>query len=262
MKKQIFILICWIFFPIGFPFLFLIHIFKPRLVNDTFSEPVVDNEFNSLDSIKPQNLKSNDNGPYVEEPNRQLTPTEIIEAMLFEVNSDICCGRSDRAVNTIRFYLKDEQTQNLSLNIYFKKEYHFDGDMLQITKLMLDLCNAKFRNATLSHMINLRPLHYKYEHLEELLLISDTAVLKLDSTPLLICYLAKEYDKLELFLRFGYSAHKIQCREYRYDYSKMDGDGTYFYNVKTFKPNSEFNNMMLYEVLEFENLLKYNKSVS
>lgn len=182
---------------------------------------------------------------------------EIVEDLIFEISSDISCGRASKAVETLHFFLKDnDQVKSILLKSYFSNEYHLNPDMFEITLLLLSTCDFNYRVKSLNKLINRRPLHFKKEQLLTISKELGSDIIISDATPLLLCYLAKDLDKVFLYLSLGYKPENVLCKAIFYGCSsKSSIAAETFHHILKYEPKPEYLGQNLDVVFELENII-------
>lgn len=245
--RELFYLLCWLTFPISTPLILIFKslkfLFKKNYhLQEKHEEKIVFKEITNLSVIA-----------------RKETAQEIAEKLIFEISSDIKCNRKDKAIQTLDFFTKnkaDKQVFRFFRKIYFLYGYHLDPDLFETTMKFLSRSGNSVIEKSLKEMINKFPLNYNAEHLEALLNIAEHLKIQtnLDSTPLLTCYLAKDFEKIDILLSFKYDPFKINGRSISYQYTVPSPENDFQANALLLKINPEFSNLKLSDIFAFEGI--------
>ena len=181
----------------------------------------------------------------------KYTAEDLINKMLFEMSSDIGCGRHGQAQKTMSYILRqDEDTMNAFVKVYIKMKYHQNPKMFYLTMLLFKKCR---NNLTIEKMNSILEMHSFYFTLDNLkaaikFLGKDLAIG--GNKILLILYYTNQFDKMNLLIKIGYNPRNLKCKDITHFCRVPDGDSSEaFLNYLTFSPKPEIKGKYLTELI-------------
>jgi hypothetical protein len=187
----------------------------------------------------------------------QNNATEKIEAFLFEMSSDVSLGKKERAYQTLRHLLGYEiKVKKLFVDIYFQKGYHYNRDMFEITLIILNSMDVKYKTYYLNHLFNQKPFHLNWDQILKIRSELGNLLEINHETPLLLCFYANDIQKLKYYISIGYNPEKVICKEIGYSYSQTDSsDPDQHCHFQFYKPRKKHRGKKLSDVLKSEGTL-------
>ena len=182
-----------------------------------------------------------------------------LNSLVLELTSDAVCGRREQAFETLEFIFKqrksDKKIFNDFLEVYEKANHHCNPDLFEITMKLYKTGGQKYLNLSLPFLICIKSMCFKPNQILTML----EAISSFDSvdeyckirSPLLLSYLNGEFEKVRIFLAFGFDASiEYKCMTIM-NSVEIDGDKECFNYELHSKP--QFVGFTLEQVIKIEN---------
>lgn len=171
----------------------------------------------------------------------KYTAEDLINKMLFEISSDIGCGRHANAQKTMSFILKqDEITLNAFVSAYAKMLYHLNPKMFYLTLLLFKKCRNKLAIQKMNELIETHSFCFSLKNVVSAIKFLDSDLVVGDNKILLILYYTGQYEKMRHLIKSGYKPHNLKCKTVVHFVDSIDGDTSdSFFNYLSFYPTDE-----------------------
>ena len=181
-----------------------------------------------------------------------------LNSLVLQITSDAVCGRRDEAFETLEFVCEQNESDTFFsqlLEVYESHNHHCNPDIFDLTLRLYKKAGQRCINNSFSHLICTKSYCFKPNQLltmlESISTFDYVDYYAKRKSPLLLSYLNGEFEKVQIFIAFGFDVSvAYQCLTVM-NFVEIDGEKECFGFELRSKP--QFVGMSLEQVIKIEN---------